>query len=85
MTAENGLPPADLQIDATGLLCPKPIIELGRAAQRLRSGIIELVTDDPVARHDVPAWCRMRSAELLHTETLRSGETTFLVQLGDGS
>ncbi len=56
-------------IDARGVLCPVPIIRLARAAADLpRDSVIELVTDDPAALYDVPAWCRLRGHELVRTE-----------------
>lgn len=52
-------------IDARGLKCPYPVVELGRAARSAADGAeLNLLTDDPVALTDVPAWCRMRGAEL---------------------
>ncbi len=49
------------------MLCPVPIIRLARAASTLPSGsLIELLTDDPAAEYDVPAWCRLRGHELVH-------------------
>ena len=30
--------------------------------------VVELLTDDPAARYDVPAWCRLRGHELVRTE-----------------
>ncbi|MCB0905379.1 MAG: sulfurtransferase TusA family protein, partial [Actinobacteria bacterium] len=39
-----------------------------RAAADVPSGtVIELLADDPVSLTDVPAWCRMRPAELRQT------------------
>lgn len=56
-------------VDARGMLCPVPIIRLARAAANLPAGsLIELLTDDPAARFDVPAWCHLRGHELLATE-----------------
>ncbi len=53
------------------MLCPVPIIRLARAAGALPAGsLVELLTDDPAAEYDVPAWCRLRGHELLHTEPL---------------
>lgn len=52
-------------VDARATLCPYPVVELGRAAQGAAPGsTIHLLADDPVALMDVPAWCRMRQAEL---------------------
>ena len=54
-----------IEIDARGLRCPLPVIRLAAAARDAPAGtrIIVLATD-PAARHDVPAWCRMRDQEL---------------------
>jgi tRNA 2-thiouridine synthesizing protein A len=53
-------------VDARGLLCPRPVIDLARAVaahewdDHPRALTITLLADDPAAIHDVPAWCRMR-------------------------
>ena len=47
------------------MLCPVPIIRLARTASSLPPGsLVELLTDDPAAEYDVPAWCRLRGHEL---------------------
>lgn len=52
-------------VDARGLICPYPVVELGKAAKHAPAGsTLSLLTDDPVALTDVPAWCRMRGATL---------------------
>jgi tRNA 2-thiouridine synthesizing protein A len=62
---------ADATVEARGVLCPVPIIRLARAASTLPSGsLIELLTDDPAAEYDVPAWCRLRGHALVATEPL---------------
>jgi TusA-related sulfurtransferase len=51
------------------VLCPVPIIRLARTAATLPAGsLVELLTDDPAAEYDVPAWCRLRGHELVGTE-----------------
>ena len=58
-------------VEARGVLCPVPIIRLARVAQALPPGsIVELLSDDPAAAHDVPAWCRLRGHTLLATQPL---------------
>lgn len=53
-------------LDARGLLCPIPVIRLAKLAAAAQPGDeIEILTDDPAAQHDIPAWCRMRGHELL--------------------
>ena len=67
-------------VEARGVLCPVPIIRLARTASSLPTGsLIELLTDDPAAEHDVPAWCRLRGHSLLATSRVegesRAGPT----------
>ena len=58
-------------VEARGVLCPVPIIRLARAAAALPPGsLVELLTDDPAAVHDVPAWCRLRGHALISSEPL---------------
>ena len=58
-------------VEARGVLCPVPIIRLARVAASLPPGShIALLTDDPAAEHDVPAWCRLRGHALLSSEPL---------------
>lgn len=69
-------------IDARGLICPYPVVELGKAARGVIAGThLVLLADDPVALTDVPAWCRMRSADLLDV-TERDGYWEFEIVTG---
>ena len=53
-------------VDARGLRCPLPVIELARAAQGSPAGtVVEVWATDPAARADIPAWCRMRGQDYL--------------------
>ncbi|WP_062385779.1 sulfurtransferase TusA family protein [Demequina iriomotensis] len=53
-------------VDAAGLLCPLPIIELAKAARGLEAGTeITVICTDLAARVDVPAWARMTGHEFL--------------------
>ena len=55
-----------IEVDARGLRCPLPVIRLAAAAQGAPAGTrIVVLTSDPAARHDIPAWCRMRDHELI--------------------
>lgn len=48
-------------VDARGLRCPLPVIRLAARARDLPAGTrVVVLTTDPAARHDVPAWARMR-------------------------
>jgi tRNA 2-thiouridine synthesizing protein A len=51
-----------LVLDCLGRPCPVPVIELARALPSVEVGeVIEVLSDDPAAASDIPAWCRMRS------------------------
>jgi tRNA 2-thiouridine synthesizing protein A len=63
----------DATVEARGVLCPVPIIRLARTAGSLPPGsLVELLTDDPAAEYDVPAWCRLRGHEQLLSEPLEA-------------
>jgi len=81
-TAPAGRPgSADLELDCRGQACPRPIIELGRHLGEVEVGRLVAVTaDDPAARHDVPAWCRMRKQEYVGEEAAPDGVPRFLVR-----
>lgn len=71
----------DLELDCRGLLCPLPVIELGRRyAEVAPGGLVAVVADDVAARHDVPAWCRMRGQEYVGEETADDGVPRYLVR-----
>lgn len=49
-----------IEIDARGLRCPQPIIELGKAISVLTSQEeVCLLSDDPATEPDLNAWSRM--------------------------
>ncbi len=56
-------------IDATGLLCPMPIILLAKRISEIAIGeTLILLANDPAAEFDVPAWCRMTRHTLISSE-----------------
>lgn len=47
-----------IQIDALGMKCPRPIIELAKAKRSHPPGtIIEITADDLAFESDLSAWC----------------------------
>ncbi len=72
-----------LQVDARELRCPLPVIRLAAAAQGAAAGtVITVLATDPAARHDIPAWCRMRNHELREvTEVNEVAEVTQVTQV----
>jgi tRNA 2-thiouridine synthesizing protein A len=63
-----------LTIDALGRKCPIPIIMLAEQIRDVPVGaVIAVLADDPAAYADVPAWCGMKSHELVFRSDLESG------------
>ncbi len=59
----------DATLDAKGLMCPMPIVQLARKTKELKSGqVLELLADDVGAKEDVPAWCSRTGHALVGTE-----------------
>lgn len=60
---------ADATLDATGTLCPIPIIW---TADRIRTldvgGVLEVLATDEAILDDLPAWCRATGHEFLGFE-----------------
>lgn len=73
-SAPPGLPEPALVVDATGLLCPMPIVRAAAAIKGLAEGAVLLVlaTDAGIAS-DMPLWCKATRHE--HLATFRDGPT----------
>ena len=72
---------AALELDCRGQVCPMPVIELSRRITDVEVGeVVAVVSDDPAARHDVPAWCRMREHEYVGEDAADDGTPRFLVR-----
>lgn len=70
-----------LELDCRELLCPLPIIELARHLTDVAVGeLLAVVAADAAARHDVPAWCRMRGQEYVGEDTADDGSPRFVVR-----
>lgn len=72
---------ADLELDCRGMLCPLPVIELGKRIGEVPvGGLVAVTADDVAARTDVPAWCRMRGQEYVGEEPAPDGAARYLVR-----
>ena len=72
---------SELLLDCRGQRCPQPIIELARRIGDVEpGGVVRLLADDPAARVDVPAWCRMRGQEYLGEEDGEQNAAAYLVR-----
>lgn len=56
----------DKYLDATGLLCPEPVMLLHRTMREAAVGdVIEVLATDPSTTRDVPKFCHFLGHELL--------------------
>lgn len=56
-------------LDATGLLCPLPVLKARKRLQALSAGeTLTVLADDPAAIVDVPHYCAESGHELLSSE-----------------
>ena len=70
-----------ITLDQRGRRCPLPIIELARHVDDVGVGeLIAVAADDPAARLDVPAWCRMRGHEYVGEDTAPDGVPVYTVR-----
>ena len=54
------------EIDATGLLCPLPVLKLRKRIKGINKGqIIKIFTDDPAAELDIPHFCNETNNKIL--------------------
>ncbi len=70
-----------LVLDCRGRRCPLPILDLARQIGQVEVGAEIIVeADDPAARPDVAAWCRMRDHEFLGERPAADGIPGYRVR-----
>lgn len=58
-------PEINKYLDATGLLCPEPVMLLHKAVRELAAGeVIEVRATDPSTTRDIPKFCLFLGHEL---------------------
>jgi len=73
---------ADYSIDTQGLLCPMPVIRAQDRVEELQAGDrLEVLSSDPGALNDIPAWCRINGHTVL--EKSQEGRAVrILIEVG---
>lgn len=68
-------------LNCRGRRCPLPILDLARCIEQVEVGAtITVEADDPAARPDVQAWCRMRAHEYLGETVAADGTPAYEVR-----
>ena len=69
---------ADATLDATGLLCPLPVLKARRALKPLAPGaVLEVLATDPGAVKDFEHFCHTTGCELLEMSEESGGVLRF--------
>jgi TusA-related sulfurtransferase len=56
----------DKTLDARGLCCPMPSVKTALALEQMEAGqVIEVLTDDPISKRDLPVWAESTGNTLL--------------------
>ena len=72
---------ADVELDCRDMRCPLPIIRLANNIGDISVGqTMAVVANDPAARADAQAWCRMRGHEYVGEDTAADGIARFVVR-----
>ena len=70
------------ELDARRLFCPMPVIRTQDRVAELQPGdTLEIVSTDPGALNDIPAWCRINGHKVLETRK-QDGEVHLLIEVG---
>ena len=68
----------ELEYDASGLLCPLPVLRANRKLRELPvGGLLTVRATDPAAEQDFPAYCKQTGHELVSSR--REGDTLIFV------
>lgn len=60
------LPPADAEIDATGLVCPEPLMLVRNRVREMHPGeVLHVIATDPSTGRDFRDFCRFMGHALL--------------------
>ena len=71
----------DSTLDATGLLCPLPVLKARRALRAVPAGgILEVLATDPGAIKDFQHFCQTTGCELLASVEQPGGVLRFLLK-----
>ncbi len=71
----------DDDLDATGLLCPLPVLKARKRLTRLAKGqVLRMLADDPAAVVDVPHFCNEQGHVLLQAD--ENTPQVYLIQKG---
>ncbi len=79
------LPAPDHVLDATGLICPEPVMLLHSRFRDIAVGdVLHIVATDPSTDRDIPKFCAFLGHELLAKDQVGDEYHFLLRKRGDG-
>tara|TARA_B100001175_G_C19009930_1_gene403008 strand:- start:271 stop:501 length:231 start_codon:yes stop_codon:yes gene_type:complete len=68
-------------LDATGLLCPLPVLKLRKHLKSMKIGdVVAVLANDPAAAIDIPHFCNEAGHKLISQKANGSGATEYQVR-----
>ena len=81
MAETGGAAAPDAILDATGLLCPLPVLKARRALKGVPAGgLLEVLATDPGATKDFEHFCKTTGCELVEAGEQAGGVLRFLLK-----
>ena len=73
---------ADYDIDATGLVCPEPLMIVRNKVRQMQAGeLLHVLATDPSTVRDLTAFCRFMGHEMVEHQAVEN-RYTFLIRKG---
>ena len=68
-------------LDATGLLCPLPVLKLRKHLKSMKIGdVVAVLADDPAATIDIPHFCNETGHTLISQKATGNSATEYHVK-----
>ena len=76
---------SDTILDLRGLRCPMPVLKTRQRLRKLSAGEeLQVLTDDPLAGLDIPAFCNEQQQELVEQIAEDGDVNRFTIRRGEG-
>lgn len=74
---------ADHELDATGLLCPEPVMLLHNKVREMAAGeLLKVLATDPSTQRDIPKFCTFLGHSLQHQEVMEGDIYVYVIEKG---
>lgn len=75
----------DHELDATGLLCPEPVMMLHNKVREMSPGeLLRVTATDPSTQRDIPKFCAFLGHRLHEQQVSEGNVYVYLIEKGAG-